>query len=156
MANPLSIDLAEVLLQRLRRISKADGYNTDAGQHVYFGPYSASGLARAIVLQASEERVQSGGSNNRSFTLQRTLKVSGFIKADPKCEKGRDLEYLLADTKRALFLWQPPENLRTVGTAMTYVSTDLAPRKDGNEFESFDITFTLTYQEAHGDPYAVR
>jgi hypothetical protein len=146
----------DAIAERLRAIKVADGFNTDAGERVYLGPYWPSSGVDAVVATFSQEQVQgdSGARRGGSYQLQRQFSVTGLIKSETNTPKGSDLERLLADVKRALFILEPLAD-RQFGPLL-YVQTQMNPRVAGNEYESFDLTCALNYMEAYGDPYAVK
>jgi hypothetical protein len=159
--DPIGLTALLSLKTRLSAISTSADYNTDAGEHVYLGPVSVGGgIDVAVVVQFVTETVQgaTGNGSYRSFTLSRDFTVSGLIRSDPASDKGEALERLLADIKRALFIYEKP-GLELNGkpfAVLSYDSSRLLPRADGNEFETIELTGSLLYNEGFGDPYAVR
>ena len=160
MKTPIALTAQRLVIRRLKRIRRDDGFNTDAGLHVFHGPISVTDeIEYAIAVQFSQEEPRSGtgSGTTRSYKIDRTATVTGVIVSDPKCERGEALEYLLADIKSALFLYEVPKTdpQNELGP-VSYQSSRLVPRADGNEFESVEVTAGFAYMEGYGDPYAAR
>lgn len=166
MRTPLGLIALESMRERARSIRRESEFHTDAGTNVELGPVSLSGdVDEAVFIEFATETVQpgagggsTGNGSYRSCTLLRTFTATAVKRADPKCEKGVLVEWLLADLKRALFIYQKP-GLELNGkkfAVLAYVSSRLLPRADGNEFEAVELTGSLLYTEGFGDPYASR
>lgn len=159
--DPRGLLVVQAVLSRLQRISIDAGYFTNAGVTAAIGPVERANLDVSVAVEFSAEAPQTDSTGKASgnpqtstrFIIQRTFSIVGQIKSAPDNSKGVELEYLLADIKRAVFdgtAFDPASRL-TLGWP-TYTSATLAPRADGNEFESVVVTGTTTYTEAIGDP----
>ncbi len=162
LPNPRGLAIANFLLERLQRISTADGYFTDAGVTAELGPAKQPELEFQVTVQVGQESPQQkdNGADSAnpqvsdSYLMQRQLVIIGQIKSDPTNDpKGLRLEYLLSDIKRAVFDGKPfdPAQRLALGWPV-YTGATLVQRPDGNEYESVNVTGTVTYLEAIGDP----
>ena len=159
--DPRGLLVVQAVLTRLQRIKTADGYFTDAGETAEIGPVERANLSVSVAVQFASETPQPDKQGNNtgnpqvanSYLMQRSFTIVGQIKTKPDETKGIELEYLLADIKRAVFdgkAFDATQRL-TLGWP-TYTGASLAPRELGNEFESVSVTGTTTYTEAIGDP----
>lgn len=154
MPTPLGLSALETVRNRLRSIRKDDQYNTDVGEHAVLGPASLSGddIEEAVFVEFAQEAAAKEG---KDFIITRTFTATGIAKRDPLCEKGVTAELLLADMKRALFkpYITKPEGTEKILGPISYQTSRLLPRADGNQFESVELTGSMTYTEIYGDPY---
>lgn len=159
--DPRGLQVVQAVLARLQRIKMADGYFTDAGATAVIGPIERANLKVSVAVQFASEALNTDpfGKNTanpqvaNSYQVQRTFSVVGQIKSLPDESKGIELEYLLADIKRSVFEPVPLDSTppRSIG-GVIYAGAQLAPRNEGNQFETVIVTGTATYTEAIGDP----
>lgn len=157
MENELSIAerVIEAAVCRLREVVEANGFRTNAGLRVFRARRSVSltELPCFVVWEGDEASLNDTGSGARdSMSMQLAVRVSAFVKAG-QADTGRMLGLVKADAKKALLI---NKGEIAGGCAIAYRSATPSPREDGDESESVDLNFEVTYQEGYGDPYASR
>lgn len=154
MTASLSERVLAVFVGRLAGISTGNGYATNAGALVMRArPVVDPQYLPAIVVWNDGEAPDTGASGEAaSMTMHLRVSVDLHVRAD-QAQTGHNLELLLADAKRAVLIGRGgiADAGGTIGV-LSYDGADISARSDGNCSESVALHFTVTYQEAYGDP----
>lgn len=168
MTSPLQIRALRAIKARLEGISVDDGFHSNAGDAVMFGPRwpDESDCPCLLVIDGGDfPQPDSGGrstssGNHRSMTLAQTIYVDCFAirYSDPE-DAGLAVSELRADVKRAALDYSA-QALRdddgVIGGALAYSGAEPIAAPDGSAVEAFRLTFIHTLQEAYGDPTIAR
>lgn len=145
------------IVDRLETISVANGYNTDAGSHVFRGRTyidEDNELPGLTVIENDEQgtEAQVSGTQVRETT---GYEVHGLITADPNnpLDAGHQL---VADIKRALF--QHPsgpefETLPKSGATLEYLGRQVLSSPLGSELAEVMVQLNVSHSEQYGNPY---
>jgi len=153
----LSERVIDDVLGRLCDIKKANGYRTDAGLYVFDSQHTISADTTPAV-QAFEGSENAADANGSSLSMAVSLQIVcvGHAKANTQ-QTGKALRALKADIKKAVLRDRGAVGKREDGKpigALTYVGSETQPRQPGDETESVVVTFSITFKEGYGDPYA--
>lgn len=149
--------IIDAIIARLQTIRVADGFNTDAGRQVYWARRHVD--ANSIVVWRVDETPDDSTQSRMAQLL--TLTVEGHVEAE-QAETGQQLEYLLADIKKAVLV-EGGVGGRGIqasgGESLTndvlLLSTTAAEREDGQTTEAVLVNLEIHFPEKYGDPYAV-
>lgn len=138
-----------VIEKRLRRISKTDGYNTDAGLKVFRARRSIdiADLPAISIWDGGETPTDALPCANCDQELSINIEACAIANQD---ETGLVLEQIKADVKHALFGDNPNgsiEELKTKIAAFGYRGSVSFPREDGATHESITMKFLAKYKE---------
>ena len=147
--------IIDAIMTRLETIRIGDGFNTDAGWRVYWARRHVD--AESIVVWRQNEAPDDPTRNTMQNRL--TLSIEGHVDADQE-STGQQLEYLLADIKKAVFLATGESRYLILDDVR--LAVDLFPtgvnalaREDGDTTEAVQVLVDVQYPEQYGDPYKV-
>jgi len=161
MPSPLQIRSLRAVKTRLNAILQADGYLTDAGNAVYFGPriHSKKACPAINVIDAGDEPTSGGAGNSRSMAIRQTVYVDCFaVMYEDDEESGIAVGELRADAKQALLKYDEQYLSDDDGTLghLVYAGAVLIDGPENSDVESMRLTFYIDDKEGFGDPYASR
>jgi hypothetical protein len=157
----ISERVIEVILERLRRIRRANGYRTDAGLHVFDSRATVDvrELPAILFFELSETPTdETAGGASASMFMTLSLQIAARVVADSD-ETGKSLRELKADIKRAAlncYRIVDCESERKGIADIVYKGAQAEPRPDGATTEGVILNFDVKYHEGYGDPYASR
>lgn len=151
MADSKRKQILLALAARLEAITKLNGYNTDAGEHVEHGRHvvgEGDVLPRLVLVPGDVDPIEKnlGGGEVRRWVLV----VSGLIADDPI--NPLVAEDLLADIKRALFR---SDDVRLGGLAIQVESLageTVTDAQDGGKVAACTVPLAVRYSEGYGAP----
>lgn len=164
-ADPISLQIEDAIVARLRTIKRSAGFHTNAGDNAEVGPIHWTDQTEvAVAVEFDGEQIQTSALGRNTGNPQAseyhhvrmTFKIVGTIRAVPEDDddrrRGRRLNKLLADIKRAVFTKTPyfPNESKTKGWP-TYAGAQKAAKQDGQAYEQIVVTGTTDYTEAIGD-----
>lgn len=141
--------IIEAIIERLENIKTGNGFNTDAGYEVHWARRNIE--TESIVVWRDDESA-AGSARNL------TLRLEGHVDADQE-NTGKQLEYILADMKKAVFL-NDGESRYLVKDGVSLVEDILpgsvlsAEREEGDITEAVQLLVEITFIEKYGDPYS--
>lgn len=156
MSHTIAQQALAALAERLQKISKEAGYNTDAGKHVFEGRLYLTeddDLPALSIIENLEQptTAQVDGTLVRETT---PYQIQGLIACQPNSPliEGHQL---LADIKRALFVHPSgPEFERLIaGASIDYMGRQVFQRLESARFCEVHVLLEITHGELYGDPY---
>lgn len=158
MTDTVAQRVLAALADRLAAIRTADGYNTDAGQHVFQGRIyldEDTDLPALSIIENLEQptTAQVDGPLVREST---PYQVQGLIACDTR-DPLLAGHQLLADIKRAV-LRNPagPEFEELLpGASLEYTGRQVFQRLESSRFVEVHVLLTITHCEQYGDPYTI-
>jgi hypothetical protein len=155
MADARRQQFLEVLLARLEAITQANGFTTDAGEHVYLGFAPAVGpddapQAIAVIVGDDEPGYQ---GENVSYRLPIEVQAIAAVPAGQQDQPWLTVEAMLRDIKRAV---EKPDRkfggLLNVGRGLERGPTRTLPREAGSTAVGLSVTYFAPMSEAWGEP----
>lgn len=149
---PIGQKVAEALTDRLEQITKANGYRTNAGEHVYRGKTAIDDavLQHVVLFELDDSGTMKPGNLSavRKTTQRFAVEGGGVCDADDPNDVGHDL---VADVKRALFGPKDP-TLGGITSDLRYVGKSFDPRKFGSDRIAATIEIEVDYVEDLANP----
>lgn len=144
MSEPRSIQLMQALESCLQQITTANGYYTDAGQHITRGwlnhaMASRGQLPRIAIHPESESGASAAGAKRKR---ERIVAVEGVLEAEDN--PADDLDRLLADLMRAL----PLGEMRPLGGLAIQISApdvEFSIPDPGSRLAVVSLSMTVSY-----------
>jgi len=163
MAEPIQIRHLRAVKSRLSAISVANGYLTNAGENIYFGPrvHSKSNCPVINVVGGADEPQKAASGGSRSMELRQVIYVDGFVEEfDDSEESGLAGEEIKADIKQAVLDYNAQaltdatddDNLGS----LEYAGAVPIEKADNSDVEGIRVTFYVINKEGFGNPYATR
>lgn len=156
MSTTIAQQVLAALAGRLAVIRKANGYNTDAGLHVFQGRLyldEDDDLPALSIIENLEQptTAQVDGTLVRETT---PYQIQGLIACTPNAPLAEGHQ-LLADIKRALFVHPSgPEFERLIaGASIDYMGRQVFQRLESARFCEVHVLLEITHGERYGDPY---
>ncbi len=154
MSPSLSERAIRAIVALLRTITIENGYETDAGKHVFRARRSiAENELPAIDVWEDGEQPDDGSGQSRSFVTSLSLSIEGHVKAD-HADTGVMLGSVKADIKKAILLWSGIRDLNGTLGPLIYLRSEAEPRRDGASSEAVVVKVQINYAEAYGNPYS--
>jgi hypothetical protein len=173
IARPVSLRVLEIVLARLRGITKSNGFNTDAGNYVMHADAAMDRLSDHCVGISVFEGEESprgttgkGGSDRLEISLNIEVQLHALAN---RAETGKLISLGKADIKRALFRGSEqvdgfgrkrhlgPDRLADadgdIGGTLEYGGAQPFVREPGMQSEAVVITAIANYIERMGDPH---
>lgn len=164
MADSVALRAIYAIRTRLYAIDGTGSYNTAAGEQVFIsrGKIDETVLPCLIIFPGEEVAAPSSGEGtpsgqSRAMKIAFDVSVEGHIEAG-QANTGEQLEFLKADIKRAVLLFDEP-TLTDSGFAIGpigYLGSTPLPRENGSATEAVQCRFRVIYTERFGDPNATR
>lgn len=164
MTDSVALRAIYALRTRLEAIDGTGAYNTSAGGQIYIarGKVDQSVLPCLILVPGDETAAPTTGDGapsgqSQAMRMSFEVNVEGHVTAE-QSNTGEQLEYIKADIKRAVLLFDSPTladgnfKIGPVG----YLGSTPSPRDDGSQTESVQCRFRVTYTEKFGDPNATK
>lgn len=152
MPLPINERAFRAVLDRLRHITLANGYNTDAGASAFRSRRNIdSAELPAVVLWDDSETTNQGTANHSSMLIRQRMLVIGFVSKEG--DPGEQVGLLKADIKRALlrergYLSDDDGKLGEI----EYTGTTTEPPPTGGSTEYTQVQCVVSYKERRGDP----
>jgi hypothetical protein len=147
--------ILEALADRLREIQATNGFETDAGLHLYWGPVvlgpDDEPLAIAIVPGGTETNPQQAGKKIIMMPVQLHAVVREETPQPNTLENTwLQAEAILGDIKRAVEL----DDLTLGKLAVDIAAGEVVPllREEGGSMLGLQIEYRIIYTEHWGDP----
>ncbi len=150
MNEPKATKIFRSFLDRFKRITKKNGFNTDVGDSVFdsrtYFNWKQTDEFPALSLFWPEERVVS--ITNTSVIQTMTVLVEGHAIADI-VQPGATIRALIADIKQAA-LNPNDKNLGGLVHSIRPVGLATQPQEDGLHIVSVRLTYEIRYVETYG------
>ena len=143
--------ILEACIARLNEISRANGYETDAGAAIFLGVVPELGPddpAEAIAILPEDDRVTWQGEHAH---LVWPIQVAGLAPASSD-EAWLVVEAIVGDIKRALELEDRALSRLLVRPGIDRRSTRVVPREAGSMTVGAAVTYENSYTEQWGRP----
>lgn len=154
----MSIPIAERALReiacRLRKISEADEFHTDAGKRVFRARRSLDMVQLPAIIVWAQAEDYRGDPNSSKTTTDLRVDIEGYVPSEDDCT-GTAMELIKADIKRAIFS-EPHARLSDESSDIGPMQMDSAvstARMDGGQAEIVRLSIRVTYIEGIGNPY---
>lgn len=152
MAKSISQQIIEAVQARAESILVSGGYNSNAGQRVYWArPGIEPALLPCVVIWPGAETQTERDVVSRGAQYVLEIKVEALADADLDAT-GTHAEELLADLREAIF-GPADDTLGGLAAGLSDAGAERIPRADGSLIEGASITLTVEYYGQHGDPY---
>lgn len=164
MADPLAYRALAAVIARLRTISVANGFNTDAGLYVDLARRRSTfddlpdGAAAALTVFRGERTKTASGRDGEevandgvmpSYTSRFVINVEAHVLGDQD-DTGLNLELLVADVERAMENADAPAIERfAMVESLGDAPTD---RAEGDSTEAVTMQFVVVFKQRYGDP----
>lgn len=149
--------ILEELGRRLERILVENGFDTDAGQRVFFGPVTLGPddppIALAVVPGTTQTNFQPRQGTDKRIALP--VEVQAFASSAKLDQPLLTVESLIGDIKRAV---ERPgalgvdRNGRPLALALTPDEVEMLPRVEGTLLVGARVGYRVLYVEIWGDP----
>lgn len=135
--------------QSLEGITKANGYNTDAGREVYRGRETLGEddpvPALSIFVDGEDHQATRPNCDRRGINLR--LSIVGFVRPDPDDALDGMLQ-MQADIKRALFRMSGELSpLGRLAQNVEYDGTEFLYREEGGVFAAAIVQVSVQFEE---------
>lgn len=151
-----ALQILDAVVSRVKLITKANGYCTDAGKEIFKGRvqlFEQDELPAITILEGDEQVLDRSYEKTK---LRYELSITGAAKATPKNPLDSAHE-LLGDLKKALF---PTDALKDTGfdrlnglvTKFEYNGRSMAAREDGSKTSYCTVFIAVEYVETPGTP----
>lgn len=156
MSDPSRRQLAIAdMLNRLSYIRRTNGYNSDAGEHVFLGEAPAFGPddpPEAISVVIGPDRPTQRGM---LVQLEAPFGIQACVPVDLP-DAWEVIEGLIADIKRAVEIEREPSGERMLEGSMPGglergVTTPIA-RAEGSTYVGAEVEYLVTFEEPWGNP----
>jgi len=146
-------DIAAELAARLATITKANGYNTDIGLHVFRGKRRLDEehhLPCVVLVEGNDTPADDSGTN---ASLNQRYLFEAHDACDPDHPNDK-AHLIIADLKRAIFSGEPKHGLRLNGKAkqVAYKGRTIGAREDGAAIVFAGIHIDVLYTEDLANP----
>ncbi len=152
MTLPVSERVLGAIVARLRLITMANGYNTDAGTKAFRAKrtFDSVDLPGCSVWDSGEE-TNEGTSNHSAMLMRQLVTVEAHVASD-KADSGVQAGLLKADVKRAVLsgghLVDDDGGLGEI----VYLGATVESAPSGGNTEVTNVNFAILYKETRGDP----
>lgn len=156
MSEPSRRELAfDDLLTRLSSITRAKGFNSDAGEHIFMGEAPAWGEgdpAEAIVVDVRDDQPEMRGSIVETVV---PIAIQAAVPVDLP-DPWRTIERLVQDIKRAVEQTDPIDGQHSLAGSMPNGLergvTSQIRRTAGATYVGAEVVYTVSFEEPWGQP----